>query len=70
MFCIIDNFQMENAEECSVGGNDLLLGMNQILCENSSPIVMGHDYDLQQSNLALLKAELKVLSTYCNYFSW
>lgn len=52
--------QMENADESGVGGNELSLGMNQILCENTSPIGMGPDYDLQQSNLALLKAELKV----------
>ncbi len=51
---------MENTDESIVGGNDLSLGMNQILCENSSSIGMGPDYDLQQSNLALLKAELKV----------
>lgn len=51
---------MENSDESHVGVNDLPPGMNQILCENSSSIGMGPDYDLQQSNLALLKAELKV----------
>jgi hypothetical protein len=59
-FCVDTNLQMENTDESIVGGNDLSLGMNQILCENSSTIGMGPDYDLQQSNLALLKAELKV----------
>ncbi|KAK4007605.1 disks large homolog 5 isoform X2 [Daphnia magna] len=53
---------MENADESGVGGNELSLGMNQILCENTSPIGMGPDYDLQQSNLALLKAELKLVT--------
>ncbi len=46
---------MENVDESGVGGNDLPPG-----CDNTSPIGMGPDYDLQQSNLALLKAELKV----------
>lgn len=56
---------MENTDESGNGGNDVALGKNLIICESASPIGMGPDYDLQQSNLALLKAELKVYILYC-----
>ena len=46
---------MENVDEANIVGNEVPSG-----CDTSSPIGMGPDYDLQQSNLALLKAELKV----------
>ena len=44
---------MENVDEANIVGNEVPSG-----CDTSSPIGMGPDYDLQQSNLALLKAEL------------
>ena len=47
--------QMENVDEANIVGNEVPSG-----CDTSFPIGMGPDYDLQQSNLALLKAELKV----------
>lgn len=54
---------MDSMEDAS--GSDT--GMSLNLCGSPSPIGLGPvsspDYDLQQSNLALLKAELKVNST-------
>lgn len=55
--------QMENTDESHASVNELLPGMNQIVCDNSPSVGMGPDYDLQQSNLALLKAELKVINS-------
>ena len=49
---------MESMEESVV--SDLQAGMNLSFCGNVSPLGLGPDYDLQQSSLDLLKAELKV----------
>lgn len=40
--------------------SDLQAGMNLSFGGNVSPLGLGPDYDLQQSSLDLLKAELKV----------
>jgi hypothetical protein len=47
---------MENIDDAKTSQ----VGMNLSFCGNASPPSMGPDYDLHQSNLALLKAELKV----------
>ena len=53
------DLQMESMEESVVP--DLQPGISLNFGGNVSPLGLGPDYDLQQSNLALLKAELKVL---------